>query len=130
MPRPNKRKKQLVIQRDVIAKRRKTTKDERLKVPKEDLSPVDAIVAPETQRRRSHALKSLFPQQQTKLLERLLHLTFRKVFLLLTHRTVVEADARSSSHQLKRARHGQMMQTMQMLMMAICQALPLLLTLP
>jgi hypothetical protein len=39
------------------------------------------------QRGRSHALKSLFPQQEPKLetksLERLIHMTFRKGILLL-----------------------------------------------
>jgi hypothetical protein len=52
MPRPNKRKKQLaaVSIQDGIGKRWKTskTREERLKVPNEDSSPIDAIVVPDT----------------------------------------------------------------------------------
>jgi hypothetical protein len=54
MPQPNKRKKQLadgvpVQDIDAMSKRRKTSKllEERLKVPKEDSSPIDAIVVPD-----------------------------------------------------------------------------------
>jgi hypothetical protein len=50
MPQPNKRKNQIAVAQDAIAKRRKTSKilEERLKVPKEDSLPVEAMVVPDT----------------------------------------------------------------------------------
>jgi hypothetical protein len=50
MPRPNKRKKQLTAVQDGTGKRRKTSKprEERLKEPKEDSSPIEAFVVPDT----------------------------------------------------------------------------------
>jgi hypothetical protein len=50
MPRPNKRKKQLAVQRDAIAKKRKalTLLEERPKGTKEDSSPTEAVVVPDT----------------------------------------------------------------------------------
>jgi hypothetical protein len=50
MPRPNKRKKQLAAVQDGIGKRRKASKlrEEWLSVPKEDSSPIEAIVGPDT----------------------------------------------------------------------------------
>jgi hypothetical protein len=50
MPRPNKRKKQLAAVQDGTGKRQMASKlgEEKLKVPKEESSPIDAIVAPET----------------------------------------------------------------------------------
>jgi hypothetical protein len=55
MPLPNKRKKQLALQRDAIAKKRKALplsdialSEERPKVTKEDSSPINAVVGPDT----------------------------------------------------------------------------------
>jgi hypothetical protein len=61
MPRPlNKRKKQLASVEDAVAKRRKTSKllEESLKVPKENSSPIDAIVVPD-------AITSLHGEEST-----------------------------------------------------------------
>jgi hypothetical protein len=50
MPRPNKRKEQLAAVQDDIGKRRKASKlsKERLNAPKEDSSPIEVIVVPDT----------------------------------------------------------------------------------
>jgi hypothetical protein len=49
MPRPNKRKKQVAVQPDAIAKRRKASPlvEDKLMVKKEDSSPINAVVGPD-----------------------------------------------------------------------------------
>jgi hypothetical protein len=51
MPRPNKRKQQLAVQRDAIAKRRKASpllEDRLIETKEEDSSPINAVVGPDT----------------------------------------------------------------------------------